>query len=312
MLKFKEFSLNEELLIEAGKSSGYSDEHAFVNVWNHSVDKGHAQSREKMHAEINKAKTDPNHPLNFHKINSAGFKGGKKENSSPEKYYKELHHAADTIHDVANHKDFHDSVKNKEHASVAGGSRGVVANSWKKHGATNATSKADIKIGHHGISYKKSGGSQLMSGESAETKATYHHAAAALHHAGHIDAAQHAIITQHADKAAYHLAAMKDSTSDAEKRVHRDAAQAHINAAHKVHPKLNNFVHHEAASGHAKFSGGEGSASYIVTSYNEKTGSASIHHVNDYKKSKPQDLASPRAAAPKGRGRPGNLKIDIK
>lgn len=318
MLNFKEFTLlseellQEELLLEAGKSSGYSDEHAFVNVWNHAVHHDHAQSREKMHAEIDKAKTDTKHPLNYRKISSAGFKGKTKRNSSPEKYYKELHRAADTIHDVANHKDFHDAVKNKERAESTGKLRNKVSDSWKRHGSTNTTSKADIKIGKHAISYKKSGGSQLMSSEPAETRATYHHAADALHKAGHINADQHSAITRHVNKVAHHLAAMKNSTSTAEKRIHRDAAQSHINAAHAVHPKLNNFVHHEAASGHAKFTGGEGSATHVVTSHSAKTGSASIKHVDDYKTSKPEELSTPRVALPKGKRRPGNLKIDIK
>lgn len=300
----------QTLLTEAGKASGYSDEHAFVNTWNHAVNHGIAQDKDKMHDEIEAAKKDKNHPLNFHKVSAEGFKGKDKSKSTPEQYYNELHHAAKTIHTVANHPDFKGAVEHKHQASVAGASRGSVSDSWKSHGATNSTSKADIKIGtEHALSYKKSGGSQLMSAEPAETKATYHHAINGMRAEGKLTDEQRDKLHDHVEKASAALAKMKEAGAD--KTALKNEAQHHIDAVHAEHPELINYVHHEAASGHHKFGGGEGSATHILSSYNEKTDSAGLHHVNEYKHGT-MKTAHPRAALPKGDGRYGNLKIDIR
>lgn len=301
-------------LTEAGKKSGYSDEHAFAEVWNHSVENGTIKNREYMHKEIEAAKKDPKHPLHFDKISKAGFKGGDKANSSPDMYYKELHHAADTIHDVANHPDFAENVAQKHKASVAGAAKGQLHQFWTHHGGSNATSKADITIGEgeskKGLSYKKAGGSQLMSGEAGEVKATYNAAAAYMLHDKHMSQADHDELKHHVNKIADHLTAMK--TSSREDMVkHRDDAQKLLEHVHNKHPLLNGYVHAEAASGNAKFGGGEGRATHVLTSFNEKHGNAHIMKPEDYKH--PAALLShPRIALPKGEGRPGNLKIDIR
>lgn len=313
MIKFSQFLSEEDLIVEAGKASGYSDEHAFVHTWNHMVKKGIAHDKEAMHKEIDDAQKDENHPLNHQNISSEGFKGGDKKNSSKESYTKEMHHAADTIHTVATHPDFKGAVENKHEATVAGASHGKVSDSWGSHGAKNATSKADIKIGtEHKLSYKKSGGSQLMSAEPAETKATYHHVASEMKKEGKITNEQESSMKEHANKVSEHLAAMKTAKTTAEKVSHKEAAQKHIDAIHSEHPEVNNYAHHEAASGNHKFGkGGEGAATHILSSYNHKTGSAGLHHVNEYKHGT-MKTSHPRVALPKGDGRPGNVKIDIK
>ena len=310
---FKNFK-ESMVIIEAGQKSGYSDEHAFAHVWNHSVSNGTIKNRERMHREIDMAEKDPTHPLNFSKVSSAGFTGGKKENSSPAAYYSELRSAANTIHDVANHPDFAENIKQKHKATVAGAAKGALHKFWTHHGGSNATSKADITIGDgngkKGISYKKSGGSQLMSGEAGETKATYNAAAAYMLNDKHISQSEHVDIKDHINRVAEHLSAMKTASRE-EQVQHRNGAQKLLDHIHNKHPLLNAYVHTEAASGRAKFGGGDGSATHVLTSYNAKHGNAHIMRPDDYKH--PAALLShPRIALPKGSGRPGNLKIDIR
>ena len=338
------------IILEAGQKSGYSDEHAFVKVWNHAVKEGIVQDKEAMHKAIDDAqsqdeenakKSKPSkkggdveppkhHELSFYhesndvdKKDNKGFVGGKKDENSKKGYYAELHHAADTIHTVANHPDFKGAVEEKAQASVAGASHGKVTDRWARHGATNATSKADLKIGDsHKISYKKSGGSQLMSAEPAETKATYKHVITHMRMAGKVNTTQAKKMFKHADEAAKNMDAMRDVDPKDPKRddkldALKNEAQKHIDAIHNEHPEVTEHLHHEAASGNHKFGvGNEGSATHILSSYNEKAQSANLHHVDDYHKGKIK-LAHPRVAKPKGkssdgRSRPGNLKLDIR
>lgn len=325
------------------KSGKYSDEHAFVNVWNHLSNirkQGNAKSHDLdvIHDEIEKAKKDPTHPLSYHNSNNlAGFTGKSRANTSESSYYNELKTAAHTIHDLAKHDRFKHAIENGHVAEVTGAAKGNLSNLWKRNNAGNPTSKADIHLidptgqTSHRISYKKAGGSQLMSGSPSEMIATYEHAANTMLNRGHISQAHHNEIMHHVKIAANHISNLK-GLSDAEKTERVKAAtsvmkQLHAKFDHKdfyknegaglthTHARLNNFVHHEAASGEGKFggSGADGTANYIVTSHDPKTGSTDIHHVNDYLNTDPTKLGAPRPAKPKDAKRAdGNHKIDVK
>lgn len=285
----------------------YSDEHAFKNVWNHAVNTGISTDKEKIKAELEKAKTDETHPLHFNNVSNEGFAGKKKDPKAKANYEAELNTAFHTVHGVASHPDFKKEVKNKTQAKVAGATRTKLSKSWESHGASNGTSKADITIGGKGISYKKAGGSQLMSGESAEATATYHHAAAKMLKDGHITPEQHAELKQHINNVGAHLKAMKTSRKE-DIDSHVKDAQKIINLIHKAHPKLNGYVHHEAATGDQKFETSEGKATHIITSA-DKNNTPKIDNPNDYLSGK-SHMIIPRIAKPKGNNREGNLKID--
>ena len=146
MLKFLSW-LNEEALYEAKSGESYNDEHALVNVWNYMVSKGIAHDKKKMTAELDKAKTDKKHPLHFNKAGDEGFTGGKKTSAAKASYHDEHETAMHTVHALANHPDFKKAIAEKHTATVMGGAKGDVTDTWKKHGATKgATSKADITI----------------------------------------------------------------------------------------------------------------------------------------------------------------------
>lgn len=299
---------SNQLIMEA-KGSGYDDEHATVNMWNHAVHNPHLlQSKAHLHAEVEHARKDRNHPLNFHNQND-GFTGGKQPHHE-EAYYNELKHASNTVHDIASHPAFKDTVKNKHHASVQGATRASVSSTWTKHNAKNATSKADIAIGAHTVSLKK-GDSQLMSAGGEETKAVYDHAMRGMVTHNHASEADHVDVMSKMDQLHKHLSAMKDTQDDDEKRKHRDAGQAIVNDIHARHPKLSRYVNYEAATGHGKFGTHQtGTARFLVTSTNH--GSTHIHDTAEDDIGKASELPTPRVALPKGSGRPGNVKLDYR
>lgn len=299
-----------QYIIEA-KGSGYDDEHATSNLWNHATkNPGIAKSPDHLKAEIEKARKDKKHPLNF-RNQSEGFTGGKKPHHE-EAYYNELHHAAHTIHALASHPELKKAFKAKAQASVAGGSKGNLSDTWKKSGAKNATSKADIVISgkghHHPVSLKK-GDSQLMSAQGSEFHATYEHATGEhMKKNKSFTAAHKKSVMDGISKVNKHLASMSGASPD-DQRKHRDSAQKILDKIHGDHPGLLQHVHHEASTGHGKFGGkgAPGSARYLVTS------TATGAHIHDTETNKEPIVAShPRVALPKGDNRPGNVKIDYK
>jgi hypothetical protein len=304
-------------LTEATKS-GYSDEHALARVWNHAVTHPDAKKLLSSHAnlksEIDKAKSDPNHHLNFAN-QKEGFTGGVKKPEHEEAYYKELHHAAHAVAGFAQHPAFKEAIANKEKAQVSGADAGTVSDTWKKHGAKNATSKADVKIGKIGLSLKK-GAAQLMSAESNELRATYDHATTqhmkenskfTSEHKQHVMDKIHQI--------GKHMEAMKGANMATQKQ-HQAHAQKLADEIHNDHPGLMNHVAHEAATGQGKFggAGSTGSSDVLVTTHE-----GAAPHIHDVKTNNSPIHVKPklRIALPKGRDkatglgtRGGNAKLD--
>lgn len=304
------FSFIQFLITEA-KGSGYDDEHATANLWNHATENPDTvKSPDHLKAEIEKARKNKKHPLNFHN-QTEGFTGGKKPHHE-EAYYEELHRAAHTVHGLANHPELKKAFKAKAKASVAGATKGKLSSTWTKNGGSNATSKADIVISgkghHHPISLKK-GDSQLMSAQGSEFKATYDHATDQHMKANKkFTAAHKKAVMAGIDKVNNHLSKMAGASPD-QQRQHRDSAQKILDKIHSDHPGLLSHVHHEASTGEGKFGGkgSVGSARFLVTSTHNGA------HIHDVETNKDPIVAShPRVALPKGEGRPGNVKIDYK
>jgi len=304
-----------EYITEA-RGSGYDDEHATAHLWNHVINAknaktliGHKNS-DQIKNEIEKARENPNHPLNVQNAPHAGHTGGKINHDA---YYAELQHAASTVHSLANHPSFKNAVKLKLEAKVAGSSRAKVSPLWQKNGAKNATSKADIVIGsresgeHHPISLKK-GDSQLMSAQPEEFVATYDHATNEHMRTNPSFTQAHKNKIMNAIReVGKHMQKMKGKKPAAQGKL-REEAQEVVTAIHKAHPGLLKHVHFEAATGHGKFGyGEEGTARHLVTSMPD---GAYIH--DTLTGHEPIIAGVPRIALPKGEGRPGNAKIDYK
>ena len=309
-------------LMESAAKSSYSDEHAHAEVWNHMINKGIAHDKDAMLKELDKAKTDTNHPLHFNNISVDGFKGKRKTPDSRDSYHSELETAVHTVHALATHPDFARAVKERHVAKVMGGDRGTVSDTWKKHGAMQgAVSKSDLVISREGsnkaegirLSMKKGAGSQLMSGGPEENKAVHDHAARDMlnTHPAYRNLSKarkdeiHSKIMSHMDTVTEHLNAMKTSPRDTWEH-HRKKAQAALDAAHDAHPELNYFVRKEATTGQGKFGRDTPhAASYLVKSGSGSSGTKVVH-VDQHDYVGPR----PRAALPKGRGRSGNVKSD--
>lgn len=290
--------------IAEAKGSGFDDEHALVHVWNHTS----GTKKNAVH-EAEKAKHDEKHPLHFKNASHEGFVGGHKKAEHKASYHHELDHAAKAVESMKKHPTFKKSHEDGDKAHVQGASRGALSDTWHKHGAKNATSKEDVRIGKHRVSLKK-GDSQLMSAESSETKATYHHATHEAVKHGHMSQKDAEEVHHKIHKVAKHLEDMKHAKSDKEKDHHKESAQKHINEIHHKHPKLLHHVAHEAATGHGKFGGEgrDGTARHLVTT--TKHGDTHVHDTKTRKD--PIEVGTPRVAKPKGDGRPGNLKIDYR
>ena len=297
----------EEYLNEAKKAAKFNDEHAHAHVWNHMTSKGIAHDKKAMHAELDKAKTDTSHPLHTSNLKSGWV--GKNKDKDHNHAHNELKTAVHTVHNMMQHDDFKKSAKAGHKMTVAGATSGETSPRWKRFGAhkSGATSKADLHVGPHRISLKKSGGSQLASGGPEETNALHHKAATEMLKTHKGTAREKASIRKeimhHSKKAGEALNKMRTATSQDEKRKHRDTAQKHLDTIHNKHPELNKHVRKEATTGAGKFgSGSKASASHLI-----KTGEkGSVQHVShvDYSGKKP------RAALPKGKGRSGNVKLD--
>lgn len=189
MKTFKEF----KSIIE-GK---YSDEDAFRKNWNHFVvhpkygktvkshlDAGKTDSaKREIERELQKAKTDPKHPLSFEKARKGFTKG--KSPADKKSYEDEMQNAPDSV--IA----WSQGRRGKSHQQrglpvrVTGGEKADTTGEWRSTISKKVdTAKRDIegydpknpKYGI-GVSLKMGKGSQTMSGGTGETSATWKAAA---------------------------------------------------------------------------------------------------------------------------------------
>lgn len=300
-----ENKLFEEFLIESGAK--YNDEHAHAHVWNHMTSKGIAHDKKAMHSELEKAKHDTSHPLHTSNLKTGWV--GKSKEKDHDHARGELNTAHHTVHNMMQHDDFKHSAKAGHKATVSGAESGKTTPRWKRFGAhkSGATSKADIHIGPHRISLKKSGGSQLASGGPEETNALHHKGATEMLKTHKGSAREKASIRKeimhHSKQVGHALNKMKTAKTQDEKVEHRKTAQSHLDKIHNKYPHLNAHIRKEATTGEGKFgSGSKATATHLI-----KTGEhGSVHNVThiDYSGKKP------RAALPKGKGRSGNVKLD--
>jgi len=321
----------QEFLIICEK---YSDEHAHRKVWNHFIthkkhgeqvrahlDSGeHDKALDHMKGEVEKAKSDPKHPLSFEKAKRGFSKSGKTE-SDRDNYHKELEDAAHGVHALAGHKKMKGAVEKQHPARVTGGSDpdAKLSKRWKSGGGSNKTPKGDLEVYNpknkkerRGVSMKKGGGAQLASAEPGEMKATYKSAAKSYTQRfhGHKPKPERkqiqSDIEQKAGTASRLLARMKTG-SERGNELRKRAAQRKIDRLHAEHPQLTRHVSQASTSGDTKFRGknSPGTAGVVLTGRTSKSAASA-------KSSEQQTSAAPRAAKPKGSNRAGNLKVDYK
>ncbi len=146
MKTFKKFIFEAYFLLEKrGGNPKYSDEHANINLYNYLVSfpevrelikKKDYESIDKTIAqELENAKTDPKHPLNFNNVPDEGFSGKKKTSGHEDVYYSELERAV---------PGFSSLIQSKKGASIA--SKGWVGRvSGGEHEASKPSWKGNVK-----------------------------------------------------------------------------------------------------------------------------------------------------------------------
>lgn len=324
----------------------YSDEHSHRKVWNHFIvhkkhgkevqshlgSGEHDKALSHMKKEVEKAKSDPKHPLSFEKA-KRGFTGSKSE-SDRDSYHKELDNAVHGVHALAT-KDRRtkNAASSRKPMRVTGAGKAETTKDWKKSGAKDKTPKRDLEIHDPknkkygiGISQKKAGGSQLMSAGPEETHATIKHASkklakSMLKSGKSREEAESAKkdIEKRSSRATRAIKAMERGSrqrKDALKRV----AQRHIDRMHDAHPHLAKHIGSEASSGVGKYgksvSSGSGRAEILLKNADtSKNKSAEVHDIKHRERAGVGGRL--RAAMPKsdkvnkqGKTRTGNVKLD--
>jgi hypothetical protein len=344
----KTYSRFVEDCYESILEGAYNDEHALRKTWNHfMVHKKHGaevkrhlaggdhkSALDHMKSEVEKAKSDPKHPLSFEK-SKRGYKGGK-TGADKDSYHQELDNAVHGAHTLA--------TKERRTANAAkkglpmrntGAGKSSVSKEWEKSGAKNTTPKRDVEIHDPknkkhgiGISMKKPGGSQLMSGGPEETHATVKHASKQLGREmkksgkskEEIETAKKDI-TSKSERASRALKGMERG-SRARKDALKKVAQRHYDRMHDAHPGLAKHIGSEASSGTGKFgksvSSGSGQASVVLKGADTRKGVEA--KAQDIKRRERAGGFSGkmRAAMPKsdkvnpktGKTRSGNAKLD--
>ena len=310
------------------------DEDAHAKVWNYFIsnpeytevrdalkNKDKNKALELMRAELEKARGDSNHPLNFAKADDSEFamtgegknKRANREDSDEETFNAEIERAIGGVSSLATQKKFKDAVEKGFPARKTGASKAELSKTWSSAGGTNTTPKADLEVydpdnerNRRGISLKKEGGSQIASAEGGELKGTYKAAAKALvkRMTDFKSKEERKEIEKEIMNAATKVADINDRARTAdndEKEKLKNSGQEILDKLHDKYPNLTRQVTQVSTTGDEKFRGknAPGSAGTIVTG-------------DKAKPAQEQPSARPRNAKPKGKGRPGNVKIDNK
>lgn len=348
MKTFREFILeNNNFLLEKfylifEKLNKTFDEDAHAKVWNYFIanpeytevrdailNNDKKKAIELMQAEIQKARENSDHPLNFAKADDSEFAligTGKnqrrnREASDEDPFNQEIEKAISGVGSLANQKKLRGSVEKGFPARKTGADKAELSQRWKSAGGSNTTPKSDIEIynpdnqkDRRGISLKKEGGSQIASAEGGELRGTYQAAARAFTKRFHSDKSKEEKlkIEKEIIDAATRVAAINSLQKQAgdagdassvkkQKGKIRDSGQEILDKLHDKYPNLTRIVTQISTTGDEKFRGknSPGSAGTILTG-------------DEAKRSEEQPSARPRNALPKGEGRPGNTKIDNK
>ena len=311
------------------------DEDAHAKVWNYfisnpeytevrdAIKSGNKdRALELMRAELERARGDSDHPLNFAKADDSEFamtgegrnKRANREDSDREKFDTEIEKAIGGVTSLATQKKFKDAVEKGFPARKTGASKAELSKTWSGAGGKNTTPKADLEVydpenekNRRGISLKKAGGSQIASAEAGELQGTYKAAAKSFVQRFYGDKSkeERRRIEKEINDAARRVGEInnqqKTATTDDQKTQLRDSGQEILDNLHDKYPNLTRLVTQVSTTGDKKFKGknAPGSAGTIVTG-------------DKAKPAEQQPSARPRNAKPKDRGRPGNTKIDNK
>ena len=287
------------------------------------LNKDYKGAEEEIKKEVDKAKSDSSHPLNFNNAGDEEF--SKKEGRQPgdEKTYNDfLDDSVSGLLALSKQKKLRSAVERGLPSRVTGSGAAELSKKFKGAGGVDRTPKGDIEIydpdnpkDRRGISMKKGVGAQLASAEGGELKGMFKVAARDYVRRFHSDKSkeERRSIEKEIMNDAERLSAigrLQKTAGEApdinkQKQSLKNVSQGISDKLLKKYPQFERLLSQVATSGKGKFASDSGTAGIVLTGKNKDKEATA-------KPSEQQGSSKPRLALPKGSGRPGNLKIDYR
>lgn len=330
MKTFKEF------IFICEKLNKTHDEDSQSKLWNYFIsnsdnkkirdlilNKDYKGAEEEIKKEVDRAKSDASHPLNFNNAGDEEF--SKKEGRQPEDentYNDFLDDSVSGLLALTKQKKLRSAVEKGLPSRVTGSGAAELSKKFKGAGGVDRTPKGDIEIydpdnpkDRRGISMKKGVGAQLASAEGGELKGMFKVAARDYVRRFHSDKSkeERRSIEKEIMNDAERLSAigrLQKTSGEApdinkQKQSLKNVSQGISDKLLNKYPQFERLLSQVATSGKGKFAGDSGTAGIVLTGKNKGKEATA-------KPSEQQGSSKPRLALPKGSGRPGNLKIDYR
>jgi len=330
MKTFKEFILICEKLNKTHEENSQS------KLWNYFIanpdnlkirnlilDKNYKEAEKEIKKEVEAAKINTDHPLNFINAGDEEFSKKTGRQSSDEKPYNDfLDDSISGLLALTKEKKLKTSIERGFPSRVTGSGAAELSKKFKSAGGTDKTPKADLEVynpdnpkDRRGISMKKGTGAQLASAEGGEIKGMFKIAAKEYVKRFHSDKSkeERQKIEKEIMNDAERLSAIgrlqktAGEASDPEKQKQslKNISQGISDKLLDKYPQFERLLSQVATSGKGKFKGDEGTAGIVLTGKTKRKEASA-------KSAEQQKSERPRLALPKESGRPGNLKIDYR
>ena len=281
------------------------------------------KAEEEIKKEVEKAKGDSEHPLNFKNAGDEEFaKATGRQSSDEEPYNKFLDDSVSGLMALAGHKKLKSAVEKGLPTRVTGSGTAELSKKFKSAGGVDRTPKGDLEVYDPdnskyrvGISMKKGAGAQLASAEGGEIRGMYKVAAKEYVKKFHGDKTkeERQKIEKEIMNDAERLSAigrLQKSSGEAQdvnkqKQSLKNVSQGISDRLLDKYPQFERLLSQVATTGKGKFKGNQGTAGIVLTGKNKGKEATA-------KSAEQQKSAKPRLALPKGANRPGNLKIDYR
>ena len=281
------------------------------------------EAEKEIKKEIEAAKKDPKHPLNFKNAGDEEFaKAGGREPGDEKPYNDFLDDSVSGLLALSKQKKLKSAIEKGFPSRVTGSGAAELSKKFKGAGGVDKTPKGDLEIynpdnpkDRRGVSMKKGVGAQLASAEGGELKGMYKIAAKQYvkRFHGNKSKEERRKIEKEIMNDAERLSAIgrlqktAGGASDPEKQKQslKNVSQGISDKLLDKYPQFERLLSQVATSGKGKFKGNEGTAGLVLTGKTKSKEATA-------KPSEQQKSARPRLALPKGSNRPGNLKIDYR
>jgi hypothetical protein len=312
------------------------DENSQSKLWNYFIansdntkvrdlilSKDFDEAEKEIKKEVEAAKKNPEHPLNFRNAGEEEFSKAQGRESGDEKPYNDfLDDSVSGLLALSKQGKLRSAIEKGFPSRVTGSGAAELSKKFKGAGGVDKTPKGDLEIynpdnpkDRRGISMKKGVGAQLASAEGGELKGMYKIAAKEYvkkFHGSKSKEERQKIekeIMNDAERlsAIGRLQKTAGEASDPEKQKQslKNVSQGLSDKLLDKYPQFERLLSQVATSGKGKFKGNEGTAGIVLTGKTKSKEATA-------KPSEQQKSARPRLALPKGSNRPGNLKIDYR